>query len=808
MNIFPRLLPKKKYLKTKMFMTSIFLGLVLASCSTPEEKAQDYVAKGMHQLEKGNIDKAKIEFKNALQIQKNLNDALFGLAMAFEKEGDWQKVYNLCLQVVEQEPKHVKAHIKLGYIYLASEKLDKAFETIKTLEALVQNNADVYALKASVLLKSGDTNGGLASARQALLTDPSNSEATTVLASERVAAGDYDKALEYVEGGLIKSPSNVALYLVKISILETANRIQEAEKVYSALIKQSPANLEYRKALAVFYLKHNQSQNAEDVLTQIVKDDPKSYQAKVDLISLVKATRGDLAAKGLLDEFIASAPDDVELKFAQVSLLDSMNQPQAALTVLNTIVKSSESKEELNKAKTMIASRYLLAGKTAEAVKMLDAVLQQDARYEPALLLKSSVEIQEKNYDSAIAHLRTILADSPFSSKALIALAQAHELSGSGELAEKHYQMAVDASPYDKRYVLPFSVYLLKHNQIDRAEKLVQNLASTSQNQTDVDVLNLLANIKMQKGDWLGAQEIANQIKVKAHNNELGDQLMGAALAGQKNFAESINAFKRSYDAAPSNPASMLALIRAYSTAGRNSEAIQFLDSVVKNNPGNANAQILLAKMYIKNNDKPKAINIYREIIQTNPALPDAYLQLSELLRDSGRLDDAENVANDGLKSIPDNPNLQFVLANIYETQKDFASAIKMYQLILRKFPHETLLINNYVSLVSDYSQDKEEMNRAYQLAQELNHSDSPYMQDTIGWISYKVGRYGEAVSALKMATSKAPNVAMMHYHLGLAQIGMVNKLEAKNAFEKALKLKKTGDELPEDEIKKLISQL
>lgn len=791
----------------RRFLLSICLaGFLISGCASPEQKTKNYIENGMKFLSAGELDKAKIEFKNALQIQKNNNDALYGLVLTYEKEADWQKVFNLCIQIVEQDPEYFNAYLKLGQLYLASDQMDKAIDTVKKLQSLKENNADVLALKASVLLKLGDVAGALVDAKRALQIDPKNSQATVVLASERTAAKDYEAALSHLDRGITNDPDNVALYMIKIATLESAQKVSDAEKVYLSLIKRFPDQAVYRQQLAVFYVKNQQGDKGEQLLKDIVNNDPGNLQAKIDLISLIRASRGDDAAAQTFDSFVKADSGNFDLQFAQALFLQKIGKVKLAFEVAKKIAAQVSAPDQTNKAKAFMASYLLQNDKKQDAIKLIDEILAADKRNEKALQLMAGIEIDEKRYEAAIALLRTILRDSPFSSSALLMLGQAHDLSGSRDLAEKHYLMAVESSRNDKAYVMPYAAFLAKYGEYDRAEKLLTSLIETQS--ADDSALTMLAQVKIQKGDWIGAQDIAAKIKAKAGNNQLAENIMGNIFAGQKNFTESIDAFKRSYEANPQDNKSLVSLVRAYALADRSKEAIQFLDNLVKTNSGNVSAQILLAKVHIKNNNKAAAIQVYRQLMLSHPNHVEPYQQLSELLRDSGRTDEAIQVALEGLKYLPDNPNLQFVLASIYEKQKNVDAAINMYQAINARYPNEEVIVNNLVTLITDHKTDPKLLKEAYDQAQAISKSDSPFIKDTVGWAAYKIGRYGEAAEMLKQAVSKMPDFALFHYHLALAHVQLKNKVEAKNGFEKTLKLKQPGDGIQENEVRKHLEQL
>jgi tetratricopeptide (TPR) repeat protein len=89
---------------SRAMLALLLTGLV--ACSTPDEKAASYYQKGSSLLEKGEFEKAKLEFRNALQIRKNMVNAWYGLAQVAEKQGDWQGLFELLRKVLELDPKH------------------------------------------------------------------------------------------------------------------------------------------------------------------------------------------------------------------------------------------------------------------------------------------------------------------------------------------------------------------------------------------------------------------------------------------------------------------------------------------------------------------------------------------------------------------------------------------------------------------------------------------------------------------------------------------------------------------------------
>ena len=93
-------------------------ALTLDGCASEEEKKRSYLEKGKAYFEKGEYGSAKIEFKNAIQIDPKYVDALVTLGETFLKLGDIYGTFRIYSQLAELEPDTIDAHFKLATFYL------------------------------------------------------------------------------------------------------------------------------------------------------------------------------------------------------------------------------------------------------------------------------------------------------------------------------------------------------------------------------------------------------------------------------------------------------------------------------------------------------------------------------------------------------------------------------------------------------------------------------------------------------------------------------------------------------------------
>lgn len=777
----------------KKLIQSICLALLIAinvaGCSSPEERAEKYYQKGMGLLET-NPDKAKLEFQNALQVKKNMTKAMYGLALASERKGDWKATFVLLNQVINQQPNHIEALVKTGQILLAGGKLDIALERSNKALGIDKNNVGALNLRAAIQLKLNDDKGAVEYANLALARDSKNQDSYVVLATERLHAKDELKAIEFLDKALAINEKNLAVQMIKIRTLEDMSNLNEVEKNYKKIILLFPQTAFIRKNYAQFLLKNNRKEEAEQQLRLIVQALPNDLQAKLDVVRYVIATKGNATGQATLESYVKNEPENYEIAFALVNLYQVQGNGILEDKMLTQISEKAGKAPEGYKARGLIAVKLVRAGKKDEAAKLIETILQEDKRNEQALMLRASLALQAKNYDAAIIDLRTVLRDSPESSNAALMLANAHESSGSPELAEEHYLKAFQSSRFSPSYGLPYSNFLIRRKQPERAEKVLEEMLA--RNAADTSVLRSLAQVKISRGDNLGAQAIADQVKKSGDKTPVADEIMGAIAISKNDFDGTLSAFKHAHQANPSQVQPVIAIVRTYMSAGKTQEAIQFTESALKANPNNFEVKVLLGQLYSSTADIAKASQIFNDIIQTQPNNPVGYQQLAVAQQRAKQNEAAEKTVAQGLAIAPKDFGLMFTKASVFESIGRFDDAILVYENMLKIRPDSEIVINNLSSLLTDFRTDKASHERAYEAALTFKNSDTPQFLDTYGWASYKVGKLDEAEKALKKANKTSPDVAIFHYHLGKILFDNNHLSDAKQELQQSVKLATT----------------
>lgn len=778
----------------------------LTACASPEDKAKSYLENGMQLLEEGELAKANIEFRNALQLDRTLTKAIWGQALVAEQQGNHIKHFKLLNAVLLNEPENLEALVKTGRIFLLAGQLDKALEKSDAAMKIEPENLSALSLRASVLFKLDNKEGAVKLAKTIIAKDPDYVDALIVLAIERLDAKDAEKAIKYLDQGLKNNEKNVALQLIKIKALNSLSKLDLAEGVYKRLIDFYPKVPSFNYSLAQFYLKQDRKDDAENEFRKVIKNNPDDIKAKLKLIQLLNVTKNTDTAKKQLIEFVNNEPTNYDLKFALVQFYISSKQLNLASETLSSITSSAADNEIVVKAMGVEAGLLLAKGQKDSAEKVITDILAKDSRNETGLILKSNINIDRQQYDAAISDLRIVLRDTPNSSRALFYLAKAHLLSGSPELADEQYLKAFKSSRFNAEYGLTYANFLLKRNQPSRAEKILQNILEKSPGH--IPTMQILARTRLNLGDWIGAQQVADQIVRAGDKSNAAAQIQSAILAGKKDYDESISLLKRTYESTPGKIEPVVALVRTYLLAGKPVEAGNFLDATIKASPSNINARILRGQVYASQGQIDQAIATYQKAIELDPNNTAGHYNLAVSYIRNKEYDKANTALGNGLSAAPENFLLRLTRAGVYEQLGKTNEAITLYEGLVKERPDADIVANNLSSLLTENRTDKESLDKAYTLSQRFKRSEIPQFKDTFGWASYKVGKYSEAESLLKSAAEGLPNLPIIQYHLGMTYLAKENKALARKSLENALKLAGDKPFAQADEIRAVLEKL
>ncbi len=762
-------------------------ALALAGCASKEDRAQKHYDRATEFLAKQDFSKARIEVRNALQLKPDMVAAWRSLAQIEEREQNWQVVAQSLRRITELEPTDIDSRLKLIRLVILSGAMDEALKLSNAALDVANQHPSAIALRAAILMRLNDPAGAAREAQRALELEPGNADATVVAAADRFARGDLDGALRTLDSVKADRKDDIGIVSFRLIVFEKKGDLKQVELLLRKLIELQPKEASFKTQLVRFYLAHKREDDAEKELRAIAAANPSDSRAALDVVSFLLAVKGRDAARQEIDARIKAGGRVFPFQMALVDLEISQGKIAEGMRMLEGMIQSNVAAEDATSARLKLAELHAGRRDFTATESLVSEILRADGRHIGALRLRGAMRLEQGQVDDAIADLRRALNDQPRASDIMLLLAVAFERKGSIELADKQFFDATKAANFAPAPGLNYTAFLRRRGDIGRAEDILTELAS--RNPADLTVLSQLAEVRVQRQNWIGAQETADAIRRIDEKSPLAAQIQGAVLAGQQKFSESLPILESIQSANPNAVQPMFALVRTYLQARQPEKAISFLQSVIAANPNSAQAHVLLGSTYMASNAPDKALQSYRTAVQVQPKESVGYRALAEFHAGRKNPDEALKIVRAGLQEQPESFALRLSLAGLLEGRGEYEAAIQEYEALYKQQPGSLVILNNLASLLSDHRTDKESLERAYNLALVLSKSPTPQFKDTLGWIYHLRGDHRSALSLLEEAAAAMPNLPYVRYHLGMTHSALGNATRAAEELEKALEL-------------------
>lgn len=765
----------------------VSLGLAfLAACDSAEERIEAHYKRGMELVAEGDFVKARLEFQSGLTLSDQHVPSLFELAKVEQRLKHWKAAIGVYLRVVDTAPEHVEARIGLTNLLLLAGQLDEALKFANQAYGLAPDKPEVLVLKAAVALKLGNAEEAVQFADMALERDPGNADALMVRAAERMNAEDPAGALPFLNRGEGPESRNVALQLFRLRVLSALEDREGIEGVLVKLIEFFPDNKQFRYGLARWYDSTDRKADAERVLREFATTFPKDTGAGLTLVRYVNSQRGAVAAREELVKLSQGEGDKFSYNLALAELIFSQGEADEAFALLNTVIADEKDPTNADAARILLARMKANQNQIPEAESLLKSVLENDDKNTSALTVRASILVVKKQYEAAAEDLRLALSEDPESISTLRLIARVHELNGSSELAEENFVKAVRLSRFEAGVSLEYVQFLLRYGKTDLAERVLTEARNASPGNRQI--LTQLANLKLQRQDWLGAQDIAEALRKTEDPAGIADRIQAEVLAGQDKFEESNEYLKASLGNAEQT-APVARYIRNLLEAGKVERATAFLNEILETNPENVSARVLLAAVYEREKQLDKAEEAYKLAVEHDKDGVAGLQAMSRFYLRSARIEDAEKVLTAAVEQHSSDVALRLLLAGVYERTGRPKEAIAQYEILFEASPQSSVVANNLASLLAEYGTDDASLEKAHSIASRFRSSEIPHFLDTLGWVYYRQGKFEQAVTLLKRAAQRLTDMEIVHYHLGMAYKEMGRKDLAIESLETAVKL-------------------
>lgn len=754
---------------------------------TAKNKATIIALRGQAFILKNQLDLAKTNLTQALEVDPASTDALIGMTALHGVKREYDEARRWVEKAIQVNAKLPEAWSALGDIEQAQGRLVKAaeaygkavqhrsFATLDNakrallnvqLNKLAEAEKDLQALGQQGLAKHpyvSYVQGRLHYARKEYAQaaeafevsrtgDPYNGMNRLYLAAAYHLLGQNEKALSLAKSLSTDAPGSLQVRRLLAGIQMTRAEFDAARETLNSALAASPKDVNILQMLTQIALLEGDRARAMEYATRLVNLKPDSAEAKNQLM-LAKLLAGQPAVAG--DH--AGDPYTAEFLLAVDALRNK--QPLKAVELAKKLHAAHPGKvDPLN----LLAAGYLMAGQGDKAQVELEKVLKLQPGEPNATRNLAKLEAIRGNAKRARELLAPFVKANPGDEEAVLLLADLETGLGNAAAARPLLEQALQKNPAALGVRARLALEHLRAGRPQQVLELSQNL-SEAQLARQPMLLEVRGKAFMQLGDAISARKAFEQWAKLAPKSAPARFYYGDALARTGNVGAARRELMEALKLAPRYLPARVGEVKMLVQDNKLDAARKALAKLRQDFGERAEVLGLEGWFALGTGNFAEAEKHLAAALQKKPETELAILLVRAQWAQK-KHDAALAGMQDWLKRQPDDLAMLMHQAGAYLGLKRNEEARAVYARIVERYPNHVPALNNLAWLGQD--KDLNQAIKHAQHAQTLAPRD-PYVKDTLGMLLLKRGDEKGALSLLREAAELAPKDAQIQLHLG-----------------------------------------
>ncbi len=289
--------------------------------------------------------------------------------------------------------------------------------------AMINPDLPIWDMIGSIAMTIGLADEAIASLEQDLAHGGNDANTYNILASVYTRTMDHPGALRVVERGLEANPDHLQLLLTHSAVLLELDRAEPFHAAVARLKEVAPDHPGAYQNLAIFQARHGDFASATESAREALNRNPGDRRLLRMVQDFDRAQTNEVAARGIQASL---APDEVGFDAAvsgYYRAVGDKSYPEAAFSA-SVALRFAEEPRQSAEALTLRATAYSYLGWTEIAVVDLDAALEHDPGYLPAMIeLAPLISGIPDRQEEAVLLARRAYAQAPHNTLALGRLA-------------------------------------------------------------------------------------------------------------------------------------------------------------------------------------------------------------------------------------------------------------------------------------------------------------------------------------------------------------------------------------------------
>src|SRR5271166_268069 len=375
--------------------------------------------------------KSENEFKTAVKIQPDSEEAVTTLAYLYNEEGDSAHALQV-LNAIPESGRTAKLYSALGYTYEQQKQYKEAIDAYRRSTESDHDNLDSVRGLAQNLMNDGQTEAALEQYKVIADSDPSDAQTYMRIAEINRRNGKLDQAMEALKKASAVSPDSLEVPYNIAVIDEAQGKYDDAITILNQLLQKTKhADGQYSipdknnravflERLGTVYREANRYPLAVETFRKMVDlGDDNAIRGYQQLIETYRDNRQWQMATEVAQEAAKKFPDDRDLQMVAASQEADTGNPDAAIARVKAMLKGNADDRAVYVA---LAQMYSRVKNWKEAEDNISRALnlaskQEDKDY--VIFVQGSIYERQKKYDLAEESFRKVLASDPKSAMTL-----------------------------------------------------------------------------------------------------------------------------------------------------------------------------------------------------------------------------------------------------------------------------------------------------------------------------------------------------------------------------------------------------
>jgi len=375
--------------------------------------------------------KAESEFKTAVSLQPNSEDAVTTLAILYNEEGDTSRALQV-LNAIPEPSRTAKLYSTLGYTYEQSKDYSKAVDAYRHAVELDKDNLDYVRGLAQNLLNDGQTDAALEQYKFIADSDPSDAQTYMRIAEIYRRNGKFDQAQEALKKAAAIVPDSLELQYNIAVINDSQGKYDDAIQILTGLLQKTdhPDNqydasdrnnrAVFLERLGTVYREANKPQLAIDTFRKMLTlGDDNAVRAYQEIIDTYRDSKNWQMATTVADEAAKKYPDDRSLQLIAASQQADMGNSTQAIERVKAMLKHDSNDREIYIALAQMYSRLKQWKEAEDNINQAMALSTKQEDKDYATFVAGSIYERQKKYDLAEEEFRKVIANDPKNAMAL-----------------------------------------------------------------------------------------------------------------------------------------------------------------------------------------------------------------------------------------------------------------------------------------------------------------------------------------------------------------------------------------------------